>query len=273
MIEIIAEMGVNHNGSRDTAFALVDAAIGAGCMIVKTQLWNTERVYPRERWDEMKRLELSQMDIAHLKHYCDMHGVELIVTPDEIEDAQFLKEIGVKRIKTSSQDITNIPFLRGVAALGLPMIVSTGACDWFEMMIAMREIRGVSGEWPSILHCVSCYPAPLAEMNLRVIPFLWRTFGRNVGLSDHTIGSDAAIMALALGARIFEKHLTLDRNQDGPDHKASAMPDELWYYVQILKQCEAALGDGEKRVMSCEVSNRAQFDKFIEFRKGGVNAK
>src|SRR6185369_3082883 len=120
MIEVIAEIGVNHNGSLERAAQLAQAAKTIGCKVVKTQLWNTERVYPRERWDEIKRLELSREEISQLKAYCDSQDLELIVTPDEIEDAIFLKEIGVKRIKTSSQDVTNIPFLLAIGELGLP---------------------------------------------------------------------------------------------------------------------------------------------------------
>ena len=215
MIEVIAEIGVNHNGSVDIACKLIDAAKDAGCDAAKFQLFDTERVYPRERWDEMKRLELSRADMLSLKGHSDNVGIEFLCTPDEIEDAQFLKSIGVRRIKTSSQDITNVPFFLQFADLGLPMIVSTGACSEIEMGYALGSIIGhqrkSANASPSltILHCVSAYPAPLEEMNLSVIAYLRRTYGPNVGLSDHTIGKAAALIALGLGARIFEKHLRL----------------------------------------------------------------
>src|SRR6185369_5683014 len=173
MIEIIAEIGVNHNGSFNTACVLVESAIEAGCTAVKTQLWDTERVYPRERWDEMKKLELSRVEIAKLKGYCDHRGIEFICTPDEIEDAIFLAdEVGVKRIKISSQDITNIPFLKEVARLNLPMIVSTGACTRQEMDDAMVACWGATSQKITPLHCVSAYPAPMWDMNMRVINYM-----------------------------------------------------------------------------------------------------
>src|SRR5882672_10804728 len=171
MIEVIAEIGVNHNGDFFTACKLVDAAIEAGATAVKTQLWNTERVYPRERWDEMKRLELSRNDIQTLQAFCRGRGIELIVTPDELDDATFLRDIGVKRIKTSSQDVTNLRFLTGVGMLGLPVIFSTGACNWAEMNIGLKALHGGSHDSDlhiTLLHCVSAYPAPVFEMNLGV---------------------------------------------------------------------------------------------------------
>ncbi len=263
--EVIGEIGVCHNGDFATACALVDAAMDAGCTAVKTQLFDPDRVYAG--WPEhalMKKLALSRQQIVDLKGYCDRRGTELIVTPDEIEDAVFLKSIGVKRIKTSSQDVTNLPFLRAIGALGLPVIFSTGACSWDELCAGVKETRAAT-----ILHCVSAYPAPLDEMNLKVIADLdW--FPCNVGLSDHTEGNEAAMLALALGATVFEKHITLDKNQDGPDHAASATPDEMWEYVQALKRAEAALGDGIKRVMPCEVENRKRYERFIAPRRGAA---
>ncbi len=270
-IEIIGEIGVNHNGDFATACQLVDAAIDAGCAAVKTQLFDADRVYAG--WPEhamMKKLALSRQQIVDLKGYCDRRGTELIVTPDEIEDARFLKSIGVKRIKTSSQDVTNLPFLRAVAALNLPMIFSTGACTWDEMLDGVFAIAPENMEVLTILHCVSAYPAPLVEMNLRMIATIRESWMDGpidilhaIGLSDHTEGNEAAILALALGATVFEKHITLDKTQDGPDHAASATPDEMWLYVQALKRAEAALGDGIKRVMPCEVENRKRYERFI----------
>lgn len=271
MIEIIAEIGVNHNGDFNTACNLVDAAIDAGCNAIKTQLWNSARVYEGGKIAEMMRLELSRKQIRDLHSYCIDNGIELIVTPDEIDDAIFLKEVGVKRIKTSSQDVTNLKFLRSVAELGVPIILSTGASTWDELTDAIRAAKNhpdhLIWEGLTVLHCVSAYPAPLSQMNLKVIAHLDRMdYVSRVGLSDHTVGTEAAIMAIALGATIFEKHLTLDKNQEGPDHKASATPDEMWLYVQTLRACEVAMGDGDKRVMPCERENRSRFDAFVRKR-------
>jgi N,N'-diacetyllegionaminate synthase len=265
MIEVIGEIGVNHNGSLQTACKLANAAKEAGCDVVKTQLWNTERVYPKGRWAEMKALELDRDKIFALKEHCDSIGIEFLCTPDEIEDAQFLRDIGVKRIKTSSQDITNLPFLREVARMGLPMIVSTGACTRDEMDRAMLICEAAGQVTP--LHCVSAYPASVAGMNLRVIEYMKKTYYLPVGLSDHTIGNEAAVLALACGATVFEKHLTLDKMQDGPDHVCSATPQEMSNYIAALKRADVILGDGVKRIMPSEAENRKRYDAFIAPRK------
>lgn len=268
MIEVIGEIGVNHNGDFFTACKLVDAAIEAGCTSVKTQLWDTERVYPRERWDEMKKLELSRKDIIGLKGFCRGRGIELIVTPDDTIDAQFIAEIGFKRIKTSSMSVTNLPLLKYIGTLGMPVIFSTGACNWSEFNAAYSAIGRND---TTVLHCVSAYPAPLEQMNMRVLLEMRDMIFRRspIGLSDHTLGTEAAIMALAMEATVFEKHLTLSRDQEGPDHQASLTPPEMWQYVQTLKECDAAMGEGHKRVMPCEIENRKKFDKF----NGGTNGK
>ena len=268
MIEIIAEGGINHQGDFNTACRLVEAAIDAGCTAFKTQIFDSERVYQGEKIAEMKKLELGRRGIRDLKAYCDGRGIELIVTPDEIQDARFLKEIGLKRIKTSSQDVTNLLFLGRIDDLGLPVILSTGACTWDELDAAVLEVMGCLSPGGAILHCVSAYPAPLDQMNLRIISRLCHYYGARMGLSDHTEGCEAAMLALALGATVFEKHLTLDKNQSGPDHAASMTPVELRGYVLTLKRCESALGDGDKRVMPCEEENREKFLRFVEYRKG-----
>lgn len=262
MIEVIAEIGVNHNGDFLTACKLVDAAISCGCSAVKTQLWNSERVYRGDKIAEMKKLELSRRQISDLNAFCRGRGVELIVTPDEYDDAVFLKKIGLRRIKTSSQDVTNQYFLKQIGELGLPVIYSTGACNWPELFAGYQAIRRPD---TTILHCVSAYPAPLEETNMRVLKRLIEGAvgeAKAFGLSDHSIGNEAAVMALALGATVFERHLTLDRDADGPDHASSMTPDEMWFYVQSLRRCEAAMGDGDKRVMPCEQVNRAKFEAF-----------
>ncbi|HVM96590.1 MAG TPA: N-acetylneuraminate synthase family protein, partial [Candidatus Acidoferrales bacterium] len=178
---------------------------------------------------------------------------------------------GVKRIKTSSQDVTNLSFLREIGKLGLPVILSTGACTKREMLDAMVAVNGYGYESPqrplTVLHCVSAYPAPLDQMNLSVITDLRRSFYGRVGLSDHTQGLVAALTALGLGARVFEKHLTLDTTQLGPDHAASADPVQMSDYVYRLRQAYTALGDGIKRIMPCEMENRKRYEKFIAPRR------
>ena len=273
MIEIIAEIGINHNGDYATACALADMAKRCGCDIVKTQLWDTERVYPRDKWDEMKALELSRGEIAALKAYCDSIDIEFLCTPDEIEDAYFLKEIGVKRIKTSSQDVTNLVYLRQIGELGLPVILSTGASTEDEMLAAIVAVGGYGyhrhdkSNPLTVLHCISCYPAPLNQMNLLTIAYLRSAFHGRIGLSDHSEGLIAALIALGMGATMFEKHITFDNFAPGPDHHASADEIDLVEYVTSLRLGDRALGDGIKRIMPCEVDNRKRYDVFTAPRK------
>jgi N,N'-diacetyllegionaminate synthase len=265
MIEIIGEMGVCHNGNLDTAKQLADAAKTAGCDMVKTQLFDVERVYAPDKWKEMKAVELSRDDVAKLKEHCDSIGIEFLCTPDEIEDARFLSGIGVKRIKTSSQDVTNIPFLRQIAKLGLPIIMSTGACAQEEMDRAIWTVQSEQGRsWDlTVLHCVSSYPPPISESNLRVLIYMSRSYFCRYGYSDHTLTETSALVALGLGATMFEKHFTLDRKQRGPDHGMSMEPKELRAYVNKLRIAELSMGDGIKKIMPCEVQNRKRYDEFI----------
>lgn len=276
---IIAEVGVNHNGDADAALRLVDAAVTAGCDAVKFQTWITENVYSRTRsikpdyqlrttsageseFDTIKRTELSFDAFARIKAYCDTKGILFFSTPDEVDSADFLMRLGVPLMKTASQDVTNTPFLTHIARLGVPVIFSTGACTLSELAEGVETIRAETSEL-IILHCVSAYPAPMEQMNLSLIPHLRRIFGCPVGLSDHTTGTDAACAAVALGARVFEKHITLDKSMSGPDHQASLDPEEMRRYCDTLRSVRAALGDGVKRIMPCEEDTRRAFRRFI----------
>lgn len=276
---IVAEVGVNHNGDLDTAFRLIDAAIEAGCDAVKFQTWITEKVYSREKsikpeyqmratdaeeseFDTIKNLELSFADFERIKAYCDERDVLVFSTPDETDSADFLTSLDLGLIKTASQDVTNIPFLKYVAGLGMPVLFSTGACTLAELAAGVEAIASATDEI-IILHCVSSYPAPMDQMNLAMIPNLATTFGYPVGFSDHTTGNEAAIAAVALGARVFEKHLTLNRDMDGPDHQASLDPEQMKSYCAALRATRSALGDGVKKIMPCEADVRAAFSRFI----------
>ncbi|MHB1530115.1 MAG: N-acetylneuraminate synthase family protein [Acidiferrobacteraceae bacterium] len=275
---IIAEAGVNHNGDLETAFRLVDAAVSAGCDAVKFQTWVTEKVYSRDKsikpnyqarttdagesvFDTIRNLELSYEDFGRVKRYCDQKGILFFSTPDETESADFLADLGVELIKTASQDVTNVPFLAHVARLRIPLIFSTGACTLTELAEGVEAILAETNELV-ILHCVSSYPAPMEQMNLSVIPNLQKMFGCPVGLSDHTAGAEAACASVALGARIFEKHLTLDKSMSGPDHQASLTPEEMRQYCRSLRSVRTALGDGIKRIMPCEEDTRRAFRRF-----------
>lgn len=256
MIEIIAEIGVNHDGNVRVAEDLIRDAKRHGANVVKFQVWKSENVYSGVERERMKALELTRHELEHLKKYSDCVGIEFMATPDEYDDAVFLKDIGVKRIKIGSQNIINLPMLKKVAALGLPLIVSTGAATKEEVTTAVITLHrcGLGTDKRcdfSLLHCVAAYPAPLAEMNLCVLNFL-RESGRRVGLSDHCMNPTAALIALGLGATIFEKHLTYNRCAIGPDHMASLDAHGFHEYVGALRAGEIALGDGVKRIMPCE---------------------
>lgn len=259
MIEIIAEIGVNHNGNYRTAVELIDAAKDAGADTVKFQLWRTERSYARDRWAEMGRLELFAAELQNLKEHCDNIGIRFLCTPDAFQDALILKQMGVDRIKIGSSNVTNLPMLHAVRDLNLPTILSTGACSSREMMEAIRALQP-----RAIMHCISAYPAPFEEMNLRVIDHMRSIYDCRIGFSDHSVGAMCAWMALAMGATIFEKHLTMNCAQRGPDHAMSAEPGAFRAYVQCLRNAEIALGNGDKRVMPCEIENRRSYDEFVQ---------
>ncbi|NVK18601.1 MAG: N-acetylneuraminate synthase family protein [Methylocystaceae bacterium] len=276
---IIAEAGVNHNGDLQTAFDLVDAAVMAGCDAVKFQTWITEKVYSKEQslkpdyqkratdineseFDTVKKLELSFDQFRQIKAYCEEKGIMFFSTPDELGSACFLKELGVDLYKTASQDVTNTPFLAKLAEFGLPIIFSTGASTISELALGVEAMAKTNNQL-IILHCVSSYPAPEEDMNLRVISSLKDMFGYPIGFSDHTKGVEVACAAVAMGARIFEKHLTLDKDMGGPDHQASLNPEEMKHYCVALKNAYKALGDGVKRIMPCEENVRQAFRRFL----------
>jgi N,N'-diacetyllegionaminate synthase len=276
---VIAEAGVNHNGDVALAKQLVDVAKDAGCDAVKFQTWVTERVYSRSlsqkppyqqattshedsEFDTIKKLELSFDDFRALKRYCDERGILFFSTPDDAECADFLIDIGVPLMKSASQDVTNLPLLRHLAKGGVPLIYSTGGCTLDELVAGAETIRAETSELV-VLHCVSSYPAPLEQMNLNVIPMLRAALGCPVGLSDHTVGVEAACAAVALGARFFEKHITLSRTLPGPDHQASIEPGELAAYVRSLRALRRGLGDGRKRILPVEEQNRAAFRRYL----------
>jgi N,N'-diacetyllegionaminate synthase len=275
---IIAEAGVNHNGKLETALQLVDAAVNAGCNAIKFQTWITDKVYSRNKsikpdyqsrttnaseseFDTIRKLELSYGDFERIKRYCDEKAIDFFSTPDEVDSADFLARLGVRLMKTGSQDVTNTPFLRHVARLGLPVIFSTGACTLTELSEGVETILSETQEL-IILHCVSSYPAPTDQMNISLIPNLQHMFGKPVGLSDHTTGIAVACAAVALGARVFEKHLTLDKAMSGPDHQASLDPEEMLQYCRALRSVRTSLGNGVKRIMPCEENTRMAFRRY-----------
>lgn len=269
---LIAEAGVNHNGSLELALRLVDAAADAGADAVKFQTFRAERTAsahaakaayqrhaagPEESQVEMlRRLELSEEAHLSLLAHCRRRGIRFLSTPFDPESADLLARIGVDLLKLPSGELTNHPLLAHVASKGLPVILSTGMATLAEVGLALEVLQGAGAAGVTLLHCVTEYPAPPAEINLRAMATLRGAFQVPVGYSDHSEGDAVALAAVALGASVLEKHFTLDRALPGPDHRASLEPGELRALVQRVRLVESALGDGIKRPAPCELPNR-----------------
>jgi N,N'-diacetyllegionaminate synthase len=263
---IIAEAGVNHNGSENLAFKLVDAAVEAGADAVKFQTFTAEKVvvidsekadYQTKRVGEgsqfsmLKNLELSKAMHIRLIDYCSEKGIEFMSTPFDYEAADFLNSLGIKRFKIPSGEITNHPFIRYIASFDLPIILSTGMATLSEIKQAVeiisrtREVNGYDTPLEdilTILHCTSNYPAALKDVNMRAMTTISKVMKLPVGYSDHTNGILVSTSAVALGAKIIEKHFTLDKTMIGPDHAASLDPEELNEMVAQIRDVEIALG-------------------------------
>jgi N,N'-diacetyllegionaminate synthase len=271
-VYVIAECGVNHNGSVDMAIALTDAAVAAGADAVKFQTFRSEALAtsaaPKARYqqdttgnaesqlDMLRRLELPEEAHHVLARHCRSRGVEFMSTPFDALSCDLLTRIGVQRLKVGSGDLTNLPLLRHVASKGLPVILSTGMATLAEVEYAVAAINDTGNRALTLLHCVTEYPAPAGDINLRAIDTLRRAFGLPVGYSDHTLGPEVSVAAVALGAAVIEKHLTLDKSLPGPDHRASADPREFTALVSMLRNVSMALGDGIKRPAASELKNR-----------------
>ncbi len=270
---IIAEAGVNHNGSLDIAKHLIDKALEAGADAVKFQSFKSEKVVtstapkaeyqllttnPNEsQLDMIRPLELSVEAHRELQAYSKQQGILFISTPFDEESADLLEELKVPLFKIPSGEITNWNFLKYVARKGKPLIVSTGMSYLSEVEEALRVIRQVGCEQLVLLHCVSNYPANPVEANLRAMHSMATALQVPVGYSDHTPGIEVALAAVALGACVIEKHFTLDKNLLGPDHKASLDPQELQALVKGVRSVELALGNGLKQPTESETNTRA----------------
>jgi N,N'-diacetyllegionaminate synthase len=269
---VIAEAGVNHNGDLSLARALVDVAAAAGADAVKFQTFTADglvtRGAPTAEYQQralageasqhamLSALELSSAAHEALSAHCAARGIEFMSTPFDVESAHYLKRLGVRRLKISSGDVTNLPMLEVVGGLGLPVLLSTGMADLDEVDAAVATLRGSGLTDLIILQCVSNYPADPALTNLRAMDTLAERFGVPVGLSDHSMGITVAIAAVARGAVCVEKHFTVDRSLPGPDHQASLLPDELTALVRAVRDVEGALGDGVKRPVPSELPIR-----------------
>ncbi len=270
---VIAEAGVNHNGELDLAFKLVDAAVAAGADAVKFQTFIASEVitanaakaeYQKTTTGEqesqlemVKRLELSFGDFRKLKIYCDDQGITFLSTPFDSKSVDFLAGLGVVAFKISSGDLTNDPLLRHVAAQKRPVILSTGMSDLDEVRDALAVIKAAGNDDVVLLQCVTNYPAAPEDINLRAMLSMQAAFDVNVGFSDHTLGIEVPLAAVALGACVIEKHFTLDKNFTGPDHRASLEPHEFKAMVCGIRKVEASLGNGHKGPAASEASNAA----------------
>lgn len=269
---IIAEAGVNHDGDPDKALALVRAAKQAGADAVKFQAFRTDELvtatartagYQQAATGDdaqaamLRRLELGEEHFRRIAAECARLGLAFLCTPFDLGSAQMLRRLGVQAFKLGSGELTNHPLLTAIAGWGLPLIVSTGMSSLDECEDAAIRLRA-SGDPPCAwLHCVSQYPAPEAQTNLRAMDALRLALGGPVGMSDHSPGSAVTLAAIARGARIIEKHLTLDRHAPGPDHAASIEPDAFAELVRQARLVESALGDGVKRPAPCELDTQA----------------
>jgi N,N'-diacetyllegionaminate synthase len=267
---VIAEIGINHDGSLNKAFELIDAAAFCGADAVKFQTFRADRLMvPSDlRFSQQlpggesafamfRRLELSWEQHRQLKARADRNGVLFLSTPFDEESADFLESLGVPAFKIASSDLTHLPLLRHLARKGKPLLLSTGMSYLREVEEAVCTLQSCGAAEVVLLHCVSSYPAPPQALNLRTIPALHHRFHLPVGFSDHSEGIFFSLLAAALGARVLEKHFTLDKNAAGPDHKVSIDPDELRELVSRLAIVEASLGTGSKQPAQAEQEGRA----------------
>jgi len=259
---VIAEAGVNHDGYLEIALRLVHVAADAGVDAVKFQTFTADRLvaehapkadYQRRRPDDdesqldmLRKLELSPSAHRKLLSACQQRGILFLSAPFDEEDADSLSELDLPAFKVPSGELTNLPFLEHVARKGKPMIVSTGMASLAEVAAAVQTIQDAGNRDLILLHCVSHYPASPSDVNLRAMHTMAAAFGVPIGYSDHTLGIEVSLAAVALGACVIEKHFTLNRGLPGPDHRASLEPDELAALVRGIRVVESALGHGRK---------------------------
>lgn len=276
---IIAEAGVNHNGSIEIARKLVDVAAMAGADAVKFQTFKAENLVCRNarkadyqmettdrgesQLDMLKKLELTPEMHEQLIDYCRQKGIMFLSTPFDIDSLHYLIRCGIGIIKIPSGEITNYPFLREIGRTGKKVIISSGMSTLDEVRDAVKVLVDNGSGGITVLHCNTEYPTPYADVNLRAMLTLKEELGVDVGYSDHTRGIEVPVAAAALGASVIEKHFTLDKSMEGPDHKASLEPAELQAMVRAIRNIESALGSGRKEPSKSEKKNIAIARKSI----------
>jgi N,N'-diacetyllegionaminate synthase len=289
---IIAEAGVNHNGDINQAKKLIDIAEECGADLVKFQFYDSNNLVTKNavkanyqiletdssesQYQMLSKLELTEDMMNELILYAKAKSVGIFATGFDIESINTLIKLGQNRFKIPSGEVTNLPLLRHVGRLNKQIILSTGMCELNEIAYAIEILinSGTPKEKITILHCTSAYPAPMIDINLNAIQSMRKMFDISIGYSDHSLGTEVAIAAVALGASVIEKHFTIDRNLTGPDHKASLEPAELKSMIASIRKIEEAMGNGIKRVMSSEISNLVSARKSIvtkvSIKKGEV---
>ncbi len=281
MITIIAEAGVNHNGSIELAKKLIDAAAEAGADYIKFQTFKTEKLVSKlapkaqyqknttspdeSQFEMIKKLELDKAKHIELIEHCKKRNIKFLSTAFDLDSIDTLQELGITLWKIPSGEITNLPFLRKIGKLKQKVIMSTGMADLCEIEQALNvfEEAGTKRQDITILHCNTEYPTPMEDVNLSAMLTIKNAFKTDVGYSDHTLGIEIPTAAAALGATVIEKHFTLDKNLPGPDHKASLNPEELKAMVKAIRNIEKALGNGIKKTSKSEAKNKAIARKSI----------
>jgi N-acetylneuraminate synthase/N,N'-diacetyllegionaminate synthase len=259
---LIAEIGVNHNGDMELCREMIDAAREAGADAVKFQTFTAQALVTRgtpkvsyqesatdaeeSHYDMIRKLELSREDHVAIRQYCENLGIAFLSTPYDVESARFLESVGVGMYKTASADIVDLPLQEWIAATGKPAIVSTGMATLGEVEAVVQIYRRAGNDDLILLHCVSGYPCSDASLNLRVMRTLSEAFAVPVGYSDHSRGYEAAVLSIALGARVIEKHFTVNKSLPGPDHKASSTPEEFADLARAVRRAEVMLGSPVK---------------------------
>lgn len=278
---IIAEAGVNHNGDIELAKHLIAAAKAAGADIVKFQTFKTANLVTKtaekasyqkgttdadeSQYAMIRKLELSRADHEVLIEECRCQGIGFFSTAFDTGSFDMLVEMGLDQVKIPSGELTNLPLLRYMTRMGMPVMLSTGMATLgeIEAALAVIEQAGTPRHLITVLHCTTEYPAPMEDVNLRAMLSIKAALGVEVGYSDHTQGIEIAVAAVALGARVIEKHFTLDRTMPGPDHQASLEPHELKAMVDAIRNVERALGDGVKRPSASELKNKPNARKSL----------
>ena len=276
---VIAEAGVNHNGNIEIAKKMIDVAKEAGADYVKFQTFSPEKLvskyaekaeYQKKNTDSgesqlqmLKKLALTYMDFTDLKKYCEQVGIGFISTPFDLDSINFLNTLDMDFWKIPSGEITNLPYLEAIAKTGRKIIMSTGMSDMKEINEAVAVLEKFGSRDIVLLHCNTQYPTPYEDVNLNAMITIKNATGKMVGYSDHTQGIEIPIAAVAMGAHVIEKHFTLDKCMDGPDHKASLNPIELKEMVSAIRHIEKALGNGEKTITFSESVNRDVVRKSI----------